>query len=115
MNPQNSWIAAVTLASVVMLNSGMKFAEVMHFFRYREAIAQELCVNREVVGSCCKGSCHVARRVSMLDGGSGEAPAEPVEGREPWVQGTVGVWDRARWLRGLRTARAGRQLSAALA
>lgn len=62
------WMISLALSGLLMLNSGMKLAEVVFFFQNRDAIAAISCVERDVPGSCCHGSCQVAATTSALDG-----------------------------------------------
>ncbi len=115
------WLSAAGLAALLLLQMGMKFVAVAQFFQHRDAIASALCVEREVPGSCCKGSCQVARMTLLLDGGGTAAPAEPVpsEGplpvrtaEHPWARmdrWAVGGMGRARWMRQLRALLDGNQ------
>lgn len=56
--------------SLMLWQSGRQSLEVATFLRHREAIARELCVNRDVPQSCCKGTCQLVERVKSVDGGA---------------------------------------------
>ena len=105
----NKWMAFIGLGALLLLNSGLKLAEVLNFFEHREAIAATLCVKKDVPGSCCAGSCHVAARTAALDGNAGSTPMEstPVVRfvEQPYVVETKRVlrpWGWARWVRLMR-------------
>lgn len=70
------WLAFIGFGALLLLNSGLKLAEVLNYFEHREAIAATLCVEKDVPGSCCAGSCHVAARTAALDGTAGDGPME---------------------------------------
>lgn len=72
------WLIFLSFGGLLMLNSGLKLAEVAYFFENRTAIAETRCIERDVPGSCCAGSCHVAARTAALDG-----PVSPNEPQAP--------------------------------
>lgn len=81
-----------------MLNSGLKLAEVVDFFENRDVIAAVLCVERNVFGSCCAGSCHVAARTAALDGASSaNAPQAPAPRALAVAQASPMLADRWDW------------------
>ena len=105
----NKWMAFIGLGALLLLNSGLKLAEVLDFFEHREAIAATLCVEKDVPGSCCAGSCHVAARTAALDGRAGSTPMEstPVARlvEQPYVvepKRVLQPWGWARWVRLMR-------------
>ena len=105
----NKWMAFIGWGALLLLNSGLKLAEVVDFFEHREAIAATRCVERDVPGSCCAGSCHVAARTVALDGPAGSAPMEPTAHvrlvEQPAVlepKRLLTPWGWARWARLLR-------------
>lgn len=65
--------AIASLASLLLLN-GAKSLVHLDFVIHRDQIARELCVEREVESSCCKGSCVLKSRLEAIDEPSENAP-----------------------------------------
>ena len=109
MCAMNKWMAFIGLGALLLLNSGLKLAEVLNFFEHREAIAATLCVEKDVPGSCCAGSCHVAARTGALDGSAGSSPMEstPIARlvEQPYVAETKRVLRPWGWARAVRLFR----------
>ena len=103
------WMAFLGLGALLLLNSSLKLAEVLNYFEHREAIAAVLCVEKDVPGSCCAGSCHVAARTTALDGTAGSMPMEstPVQRavEQPFVAEPKRVLTPWGWSRLVRLAR----------
>jgi hypothetical protein len=91
--------------SLMLWHSGRQSLEVARFLRHREVIARELCVNRDVPQSCCKGTCQLVQRVQAVEGGAdAQRTAVPpvdrlrLEGAPMWRE--EGVTDgRWSWVR----------------
>lgn len=92
------WLISLSLSGLLMLNSGLKLAEVVDFFENRATIAATLCVEKDVPESCCAGSCHVAARTTALDGqASANAPQAPAPRAMAMAQASPMLTDRWDW------------------
>lgn len=93
-----NWLISLSLSGLLMLNSGLKLAEVTDFFENRATIAATLCVERDVPGSCCAGSCHVAARTAALDGAApANEPLAPAPRALAVAQASPMMADRWNW------------------
>jgi len=59
------------MAFLVLMALGLAMAAqsivYLNFKLNQDVIAKELCVEREVVNSCCKGSCYLEKQLDNLD------------------------------------------------
>lgn len=82
--PMKKAIAPAALIIILMTQSSLQFHEVLKFFTHRDAIASVLCVERDVPGSCCAGTCHLVERVNAVSSQAGSSPMEvPVPNSRP--------------------------------
>lgn len=62
--------ASIYLALLVVLQPVLPFIE---YAAFQDYIAENLCVEREVVGSCCKGKCFLEEKVQEANNESPES------------------------------------------
>lgn len=74
--PMKKAIAPAALIIILMTQSSLQFHEIVQFFSHRDAIAAVLCVERDVPGSCCAGTCHLVERVNTVSSQTGPSPME---------------------------------------
>lgn len=53
-----------------------KFVIILHFEFNREYIAKNLCVKKEEVNNCCKGSCHLNKKLEEEDKKEQKSPIQ---------------------------------------
>lgn len=68
--------AAIYLALLVVLQPVLPFIE---YAVFKEYIAENLCVEKEVVGSCCKGKCFLEEKVKEVNDQSAESENKPAQ------------------------------------
>jgi hypothetical protein len=73
----NQVLAPLSLVVLLLGPNALQLHEVGQFFLHREAIAAQLCVNKDVPGSCCAGTCQLAARMGALTGDQPESPMSP--------------------------------------
>ena len=73
----NQVLAPLSLVVLLLGPNALQLHEVGQFFLHREAIAAQLCVNKDVPGSCCAGTCQLVARVGALAGDQPESPMSP--------------------------------------
>lgn len=70
----NQVLAPLSLVVLLLGPNALQLHEVGQFFLHREAIAAQLCVNKDVPGSFCAGTCQLAARMGALTGDQPESP-----------------------------------------
>ena len=75
MSRRISLLGIVILAAIFMATAALRTFVVVQFSLDRERIAKELCQERDVETSCCKGSCVLKDRLSNLEQHDTESPA----------------------------------------
>ena len=68
------YLFAITSLAALLLLNGARSLVHLDFVIHRDQIARELCVEREVESSCCKGSCVLKSRLEAIDEPSENAP-----------------------------------------
>ncbi len=60
-------LASFIISSLIVFSLSLNTLVLSHFEYNYEYIVSELCVEKDVKDSCCKGSCHLAAEFSKVD------------------------------------------------
>lgn len=58
---------SIIILSAFLTQTLSKFVIIVHFEFNREFIAKNLCVKKEEANNCCKGSCHLNKKLEEED------------------------------------------------
>ena len=61
------WLLIILIGVSVILQSFSKAIILVNFQFNKEYIAKNLCVQKEVKGNCCQGSCHLKKQLKEED------------------------------------------------
>lgn len=67
-------IFAILFSAFFLLTSMQETAFLLLYKLNEKAITEKYCVNKDVVGSCCKGSCHLNKTIAKAENENNKNP-----------------------------------------
>jgi len=67
-------IFAILFSAFFLLTSMQETAFLLLYKLNEKAITEKYCVNKNVVGSCCKGSCHLNKTIAKTENENNKNP-----------------------------------------
>ena len=67
---------SILVLSAFVFQTFSKFVIIMHFELNREYIAKNLCVKKDEANNCCKGSCHLNKKLEEEDKKEQKSPLQ---------------------------------------